>query len=36
MYLKCLLWFFVGATVTKLFQTGGAYTQKFSTCEDNL
>lgn len=24
MYLKCLLWFFVGATVTKLFQTGGA------------
>lgn len=27
MYLKCLLWFFAGAAVTKLFQTGGAYTQ---------
>ena len=27
MYLKCLLWFFAGATVTKLFQTDGAYTQ---------
>ena len=24
---------FVGATVTKLFQTGGAYTQKFSACD---
>ena len=27
MYLKCLLCFLVGATVNKLFQTGGAYTQ---------